>query len=94
MDSNRISRLILGAWINHSRRNGLSGRSQQTTRHAYVSTLEKLGFSNNINFNEWMTIARDRKLWGSRVEHFLSLPEGTYSRTNAKHQEAVLREFE
>ena len=40
-----------------------------------------------------MNIARDRKLWGSRIEHFLSLPEGSYSRTNAKHQAAVLRNF-
>ena len=94
MNSKRIPRLILGAWIHHSRRNGSSGRSQQTTRHAYVSTLEKIDFYDNLKFNDWMNIARDRKLWGSRIEHFLSLPEGSYSRTNAKHKAVFLRNFD
>ena len=94
MNSNRFPRLLIGAWIPHSRRNGFGGRAQQSTRHAYVSTLEKLGFSNNMNFHDWMNVAKDRKLWSSRVEHFLFLPEGTYCRTNAIHQAAVLKEFE
>ena len=93
MNSNRFPRLLIGAWIPHSRRNGLGGRAQQSTRHAYVSTLEKLGFSDNMNFHDWMNVAKDRKLWSSRVEHFLFLPEGTYCITNAKHQAAVLKEF-
>ena len=94
MSNKRFPRLLLGAWINKARRNGKSGRSQQTIRHAYVSTLQKLGYTDkNMNFNIWMFDARDRNIWKKRVESFLSLPEGSYARKNAKYQAAGIRNF-
>jgi hypothetical protein len=37
------------------------GRPQQTIRHAYISTLKKLGFAGDkVQLREWMTVARDR----------------------------------
>ena len=81
MHSERIPKKLLGAWLPYARRNGTAGRPQQTIRHAYVETLRTLGFENN-NFETWMTIAKDRKQWSTRVEHFLNLPEGSYNRSN------------
>ena len=93
MSSKRIPRLILGAWIQKPRRNGKAGRAQNTIRHGYVRTLEKLGYSNNFEFSNWMKDARERKVWSKRVEHFLSLPEGMYCRTNAVHHAAELKDY-
>ena len=64
-----------------------------TIRHGYVSTLETLGFSGNFEFSDWMKEARDRKIWSKRIEYFLNLPEGTYCRTNAVHQAAILKDY-
>jgi hypothetical protein len=37
---------------------------QQTIRHAYISTLKKLGFEEEKGqLREWMTVARDRAEW-------------------------------
>ena len=94
MKSNRIPRLLLGAWIQHPRRNGQAGRSQQTNRHGYVHTLNTLGFSGNFLFSDWMTEARNRNIWSKRVEEFLYLPEGTYNRTNAVHSAAKLKNYD
>ena len=95
MNNKRYPRLLLGAWIPHARRNSQVGRSQQTISHAYACTLQKLGYTDNKNlsFNEWMTHARNRNLWGNKIEYFLSLPKGAYSRSNAVNQAAGLRSF-
>ena len=86
--------MSLLSWIPKARRNGTAGREQQTIRYAYVSTLEKLGYTDkNMNFNILMTDGRNRNTWSTRVENFLFLPEGSYARKNAKHQEAELRNF-
>jgi hypothetical protein len=38
----------------------MRGRPQQTIRHAYLSTLKKLGFEGEKGqLREWMTVARD-----------------------------------
>jgi hypothetical protein len=43
--------------------------SQQTIRHAYISTLKKLGFEGEKGqLREWMTVARDISAWGRKVE--------------------------
>ena len=94
MKENRIPRLILGAWLQQPRRNGNAGRAQNTNRHGYVRTLQNLGFSDNLNFSDWMTEAKDRKTWGERIEHFLALPKGMYNRTNPVHSAAELRNFD
>ena len=95
MKKNRFPRLLLGAWIPHARRNGKSGRAQQSIRHAYACTLKKLGYTEDkdFSFKTWMTHARDRNIWSKRVEYFLSLPKGAYSRKNANHQAAELQNF-
>jgi hypothetical protein len=42
--------------------------SRQTIRHAYISTLKKLGFEGEKGqLREWMTVARDRSAWGRKV---------------------------
>ena len=92
MKHDGIPRKLLGSWIPLPRKNGLSGRPQQTIRHAYVKTLHTLGFK-NTDFNSWMTEANNRKIWGKRVEHFLGLPEGSYSRSNAKNKAAALKSY-
>ena len=76
MSNKHFLRLLLGAWINKARRNGKSGRSQQTIRHAYVSTLQKLGYTDkNMNINTWMSDARVRNIWSKRVESFYLYPK-------------------
>ena len=52
MEATRMPRKLLGAWINQARRNGKSGRSQNTIRHAYADSLRTLGFSGNFQFAE------------------------------------------
>ena len=52
------------------------------------------GFKKECKFETWMTEARNRKIWGTRVEQFFGLPEGSYSRTNARKSYAELRSFE
>ena len=94
MKENRIPRLILGAWLQQPRRNWNAGRAQNINRHGYVRTLQNLGFSDNLNFSDWMTEAKDRKTWGERIEHFLALPKGMYNRTNPVHSAAELRNFD
>lgn len=79
MHSERIPRKLLGAWLPHARRNSTAGRPQQTIRHAYAETLRKLGFD-NTNFQTWMEEAKDRNIWAKRIEHYLNLPAGSYSR--------------
>jgi ribosomal protein L12E/L44/L45/RPP1/RPP2 len=66
---------MLGAWCPTPRP---AGRPQQTIRHAYISTLKKLGFEEEKGqlrefmtvaeekgqlLREWMTVARDRPAW-------------------------------
>ena len=46
-----------------------------------------------LKFSDWMKKARDRKIWSKRVEYYLNLPEGTYCRSNAVHQEAALKKY-
>ena len=93
MTDKRIPRNLLGSWLPYARRNGTSGRPQQTIRHAYVHTLKKLGF-NNCNFSDWMNIAKDRERWGELVENTYGLSKGTYNRGNARHSNATLRSFD
>ena len=94
MNNRKFPRLLLGAWINKSRRNEKAGRSQHAIRHAYVSILQKLGYTDKkLTFNIWMTDVRNRNISSKRVENFLSLPEGSYARKNARHQAAELRFF-
>jgi hypothetical protein len=63
--------------------------SRSPRRHAYISTLKKLGFEAYIStlkklgfegekgqLREWMTVARDRSAWGRKVEYKLLLPPG------------------
>ena len=90
----RNPRKLLGAWIRNPRRNEKSGRPQQTIRHAYIETLRTIGFSNDFTFEKWMTEAKNRKNWAKRVEYYLSLPEGTYCRTNGNSRAAELKTFE
>ena len=94
MSHTRAPRLLLGSWIQKPRRNGQAGRAQNTIRHAYASTLSKLGYTDkNCSFKIWMNDARNRKIWSRRVEHFLGLKKGMYSRENAVHHAAGLREI-
>jgi hypothetical protein len=66
MKTSRFPRLILGAWCPTPQP---VGRPQQTTRHAYVSTLEKLGSEGDKwQLRRWMTVARDRSAWALKVE--------------------------
>jgi hypothetical protein len=52
----------------------MAGRPQQTIRHAYMTSLEKLGFEGEQGqLREWMTVARDRPAWGQRVESQLDV---------------------
>jgi hypothetical protein len=48
MEKSRSSRKILGAWCPTPRK---AGRPKQTIRHAYVATLERLGFEAEICWN-------------------------------------------
>ena len=93
MSEKRNPRKLIGAWLPYARRNGTSGRPQQTIRHAYVQTLITLGFTKDCTFETWMKEAKDRIKWAKRVEHYLDLPKGSYSRANAKHQAAQLRDY-
>jgi hypothetical protein len=57
-----------------------AGRPTQTIRHAYIITLEKLGFEEEKGqLREWMTVARDRSSWGQSVELHLELPTGSFT---------------
>jgi hypothetical protein len=50
------SRKILGAWCPTPRK---AGRPKQTICHAYLATLERLGFKGEKGqLKEWMTVAR------------------------------------
>jgi hypothetical protein len=49
--------------------------SEVLLRHAYISTLKKLGFEGEKGqLREWMTVARDRSAWGRKVEYKLCTP--------------------
>jgi hypothetical protein len=77
MEESRSPRRMLGAWCSTKR---AVGRPQQTIRHAYITTLEKLGFAGDKGqLKEWMTVARDRPAWGQRVESQLDLPPGSFT---------------
>ena len=77
MEKSRSPRQMLGAWCPTPRP---SGRPQQTIRHAYITTLKKLGFEQEKGqMREWMTVARDRPTWGTNVESRLGLPAGCYT---------------
>lgn len=77
MKDSRSPRRILGAWCTTPR---AAGRPQQTIRHAYISTLKKLGFEREKGeLKEWMTVARDRAAWGRKVEYKLDLPPGSFT---------------
>ena len=89
MKPDRIPRMLLNAWLPYARQ---TGKPFQTIRHAYVRTLEILGFKNS-DFESWMPEAKDRDIWSTRVEHFLNLPPGTYTRSNAKCKHASLRTY-
>ena len=58
MSSKRIPGLILGAWVQKPRRNVKARRSQNTIRHGYVSTIEKIGYCHNFEFSNWIKYAR------------------------------------
>jgi hypothetical protein len=56
MKKSRSPRRMLGAWCPTPRP---VGRPQQTIRHAYISTLKKVGFEEEKGqLREWMTVAR------------------------------------
>jgi hypothetical protein len=77
MKASRSPRLILGASCPTPRP---VGRPQQTIRHAYVSTLKRVGFEGDKGqLREWMTVARDRSSWPLRVEWKLDLPPGSFT---------------
>jgi hypothetical protein len=77
MEESRSPRRMLGAWCSTPR---AVGRPQQTIRHAYITTVEKLGFEGEKGqLREWMTVARDRPVWGQRVESQLDLPPGSFT---------------
>jgi hypothetical protein len=66
MEESRSPRRMLGAWCPTPRP---TGRPQQTIRHAYITTLNKLGFEQEKGqLREWMTVARDIPTWGTNVE--------------------------
>jgi hypothetical protein len=66
MEESRSPRRMLGAWCSTPR---AVGRPQQTIRHAYITTLEKLSFEEEKGqLRERMTVARDRSAWGQRAE--------------------------
>jgi hypothetical protein len=68
---------MLGAWCPTPRP---AGRPQQTIRHAYISTLKKLGFEEEKGqLREWMTVARDTAAWALKVEYKLDLPPGSFT---------------
>jgi hypothetical protein len=70
-------RRLLAAWCPTPR---AVGKPQQTIRHAYITTLKKLGFEEEKGqLREWMTVARDRSTWGQRVESQLDLPPGSFT---------------
>jgi hypothetical protein len=69
---------MLVAWCPTSRTAGRT--QQQTIRHAYKTTLEKLGFEGEKGQpREWMTVARDRPAWRQRVKSQLDLPPGSFT---------------
>jgi hypothetical protein len=78
MDETRAPRRLLAAWLPTPR---LSGKPQQTIRHAYITTLETLGFKGQKgNLAAWMTLAREKgRGWANLVESRLFLHHGTYS---------------
>jgi hypothetical protein len=68
---------MLGAWCPTLRP---VGRPQQTTRHAYISILKRLGFEEEKGqLREWMTVARDSAAWALKVESVLDLPPGSFT---------------
>jgi hypothetical protein len=84
MEESRSPRRMLGAWCSTTPR--AVGRPQQTIRHAYITTLEKLGFAEEKGqLREWMTVARDRPAWEQRVKSQLDLPPGSF--TNLRRHE-------
>ena len=94
MNHTRAPRLLLGCWMPNSRRNKKSGRAQNTISHTDVSILNKLGYNDkNCSFKSWMEDARNCETWSTKVENSLGLKKGSYSRKNAVHQAAELREF-
>ena len=72
--------MLLGSCLPYARK---IGKPFQTIRHAYVRTLQILGFKNS-DFESWMHEAKDRDKWSTRVEHFLNLPSGTYTISKVK----------
>jgi hypothetical protein len=77
MEMSRSSRRMLGAWCPTPRP---IGKPQQTIRHAYISTLEKLGFKEGKGqLREWMTVARDKPAWAQRVESHFELTTGSFT---------------
>jgi hypothetical protein len=77
MKESRSPRRMLGAWCTTPQP---VGRPQQTIRHAYISTLKKLGFEGEKGqLREWMTVARDRSAWARKVEYKLLLPPGSFT---------------
>ena len=47
----------------------------------YVETLHKIDFE-DMNFQTWIPEAKDRNIWGKRVEYYLNLQGGFYSTNN------------
>jgi hypothetical protein len=77
MELSRSPRRTLGAWCPTPQ---VVGRPQQTIRHAYITTLGKLGFEEEKGqLREWMTVAGDRSAWGQRVEYQLDLRPGSFT---------------
>jgi hypothetical protein len=57
-EKSRFLSKMLGKWCPTPRK---AGRPTHTIRHAYITTLEELGFEEEKGqLREWMTVARDR----------------------------------
>ena len=90
MKPDRIPRMLLGAWLPYARQ---TGKPFQTIRHGYVRTYTRNSRFKNSDFESWMPEAKNRDIWSTRVEYFLNLPPGTYTRSNAKCIHASLRTY-
>jgi hypothetical protein len=54
--------------------------ADDTTRHAFIRTLEKIGFEGDKwQFREWMTVGRDGSAWALKVEYKLDFSPGSFA---------------
>ena len=52
MNSNRVPRQLLGAWLPYPKRNGEAGRSQTTITHVHVQALTTFGCEQKSKFDK------------------------------------------